>query len=70
MVQIVHRARVRGTAHHERENVIKSAFSDTGTWIGTVSDIGAVFDPDGVQMGVERPGGEIVDLHGERIGHL
>jgi hypothetical protein len=38
--------------------------------IGTVSDIGAVFDADGVQMGVEWPGGEIVDLHGERIGHL
>ena len=70
MVQIVHRARVRGTARHERENVIKSAFSDTGTWIGTVSGIGAVFDADGVQMGVEWPGGEIVDLHGERIGHL
>jgi hypothetical protein len=52
MIQIVHRARVRGTARHERENVIKSAFSDTGTWIGTVSDIGAVFDADGVQMGL------------------
>ena len=70
MVQIVHRARVRGMARDERECVTKSAFSDAGTWIGTVSDIGAVFDADGVQMGVERPGGEIVDLHGERIGHL
>jgi len=70
MVQIVHRARVRGTVRHERKNVTKSAFSDSGTWIGTVSDVGAVFDADGVQMGVEWADGGIVDLHGERIGHL
>ena len=69
MVQIVHRARARGTARYERQNDPKSAFSDAGTWIGTVSDVGAVFDANGVQMGVEWPGGEIVDLHGERIGH-
>ena len=70
MVWIVHRARVRGMTRHERQNVGKSVFGDAGEWIGAVCDGGTVFDADDVRIGVEWPGGEIVDFHGVRIGHL
>jgi hypothetical protein len=70
MVQILHRAHVRDGERHERKTVGRPVFDDAGGRIGTASDCGAVYDPDGVQIGVLWAGGEIVDFHGARIGHL
>jgi hypothetical protein len=70
MVQIVHRASVRGIRGEDRAIVGRRVFDDAGEWIGTVDGGGAVFDVDGVQVGVEWPGGEVVDFGGVRIGHL
>ena len=70
MVQIVHRASVRGVKGEERAIAGRRVFDDAGEWIGTVNTGGAVFDADGVQVGVEWPGGTIVDFRGVRIGHV
>lgn len=48
----------------ERRTVGSPVFNDLDERIGTANSGGAVFDADGVQMGVEWPGGEIVDFRG------
>jgi len=70
MLPIIHRSAARARKRSERGIAGRPVYNDADQRIGTATSGGAVFDADGVQMGVERPGGEIVDLHGQRIGHL
>ena len=64
MLAIIHRKR------SERSTAGRPVYNDVDERIGTANDGGAVYDADGVQMGVEWPGGVIVDFRGARIGHL
>ena len=68
MLQIIHRSGARKRS--ERSTGGRPVYNDAHERIGTAKNGGAVFDADGVQMGVEWPGGEIVDFRGARIGHL
>lgn len=70
MVSTAERATFRRTRTSRIVAGGRVAFDNGGTWMGTVSSCGAVFDADVVQIGVAWADGRVYDFHGTQVGRV